>query len=81
MKKYLCTAILVASNFLAGVGYYALYQQNKQLTEKIGQLEMTVMGLRVQIYQLQPKKEENALSIYKRLQSLDNKIGEWIKKR
>jgi len=82
MKKYLCPLFLIASNIGAGIGYYILYQQNKALAAQVNQLEQKIRALLSPSTETrQPKmQQQNQQQFYQRLQSLDNKLGEWIKK-
>lgn len=80
IKKYLCPLFLIVSNIGAGIGYYILYQQNKTLAQKLGQLERKLEVLQ-QSEPEQLQQEIRKPNLYQRLQMLDNKLGEWIRKR
>ena len=84
MRKYLHAITLGVAVTAIGIGGYLLYAQNQQLEARVSNLEKKVEELvtplgkkEVIMPSEQDKKKPN---IYQRLQSLDNKIGEWIRK-
>ena len=86
MRQYLHAITFGVSLTAIGVGGYLLYAQNQQLEARVSVLEKKVEELvmplgktEVTLPSEQDKKTEKS-NIYQRLQSLDNKVGEWIKK-
>lgn len=81
MKKYLYAAALGISLTAIGIGGYLLYAQNKHLEARVSMLEKKVEELGIQPSEPEQDKKKEKQNIYQKLQSLDNKVGEWIKKQ
>lgn len=86
MRKYLYAITFGVAVTAIGVGGYLLYVQNQQLEARVNVLEKKVEELtpslgktEVTLPSEQDEKKEKQ-NIYQRMQSLDNKVGEWIKK-
>ncbi len=75
MRKYICAAVVGISLTAIGVGGYLLSMQNQQLGAKVSTLERKVEEL---VIPSEQNKEK--MNLYQRIQKLDNKFGEWIKK-
>ena len=80
MRKYICAAVVGVSLTAISIGGYLLYAQNQQLEARVSSLEKKVEELGIQPSEPEQDKKKEKQTIYQKLQSLDNKVGEWIKK-
>ncbi len=75
MKKYLYVVAFGISLTVIGFGGYLIYAQNQQLEARVNVLEKRVEELTTPVTEQNEEKQ----TLYQRLQTLDNKVGEWIK--
>ncbi|GEM_PF-6473507 len=76
MRKYGYALLTGLSLTAIGIGGYFLYQQNQQLGARISVLEKKVEELTIPV----TEQNKERVNIYQRIQKIDNKLGEWIKK-
>ena len=80
MQKHFYAAVVGVSLTAMGIGGYLLYVQNQQLEARVSILEKKVEELAIPSSEPEQNTKKEKQNLYQKLQSLDNKVGEWIKK-